>query len=178
MRYILTFAAIMALLTSTARGASDPPPLECPDPPPLAAAAFPPGQCPAGVCRGRCNCVQPSKCAKGFCPETVPYPLPSPVVRPVATSRPAVAYDGDHRCDRCGAYQNVVHSTLPGGAHTHRCSNCGNVWQHGGAVPLRQVLTTGNPTVYSSPLISQIIRQSAGGCSSGNCAAPSVRRRW
>lgn len=58
-----------------------------------------------------------------------PKPLPAPGVPAVRPFR-GPAFDPDHTCNNCGRSQYLVDRFLPTGRHVHRCSACGNEWQH------------------------------------------------
>ncbi len=101
-------------------------------------------------------------------------PKPStPKVVPKA--KPGIPYDGDHRCDNCGHQSAagtgtwIVRGSAPGGAHTHQCPKCGQVWQHGGS---GHVL--GSHT-HEPQGIQYTLPGTSSGCENGQCPT-SVRR--
>lgn len=121
-------------------------------------------KCPAGKCAGEgCRCADESKCgtASGTCKAPLLPPLP------------AMQYDADHVCNKCGSYQNVISRFLPGGAHSHRCNRCGNEWYHGSSLTFSGTTTVTTPVAAPQPM--PVAWPSVGGCSSGNCSAPQRR---
>lgn len=102
-------------------------------------------------------------------------PKRGPSVTPSPKTNPGIPYDADHRCDNCGHQSAagtgtwVVHGAAPGGAHTHKCPKCGQVWQHGGSGPTAHKHDE-TPMQYTLP-------GSLSGCANGQCPTSSTVRR-
>lgn len=134
--------------------------------------------CPAGICKGACNCIDQCRCSPGFCPESVPLPMPQKIV---TTYRQPHGHT--HTCPRCGTTWD--HASNPG----HSCPKCGTMQFNQDSRPKLIAVTTTVPAVAPAATVPSKVQfgtvtvdySGFGGCANGSCGTPQrvgiLRRR-